>query len=160
MVGIAIVSLGSGLSGLDSVLGRKPGAALGNPRSDLGRRLGARGEWWSAWDSSSVARVGDILWSIGAIHVVETLLLILVVFVGLVARGQAKGIGLALLLLAGRRSIRLLMLSRRRLGGPFVLVLVVIAAAILVAAKVRAGLGLMKAAAAVMASALAGMAIK
>ncbi len=52
------------------------------------------------------------------------------------------------------------MLSRRRLGGPFVLVLVVIAAAILVAAKVRAGLGLMKAAAAVMASALAGMAIK
>ncbi len=152
--------LSSGLSSLDSVLGREPRAALGNPRSDLGRRLGARGGWWSAWGPSSVVGGRNILWSIGAIHVVEALLLILVIFVGFVTGGQAESIGLALLFLAGRRSIRLLMLSRRCLGRPFVLVLVVVAAAVLVAAKVRAGLGLMKAAAAVMASAMAGMAIE
>ena len=100
----------------------------------------------------------DILWGISAIHVVEALLLILVVFVGLVTGGQTEGVGLALLLLADRRSIRLLMLGRWRVGGA--LVLVVVAAAVLVAAKLLPRLGLMEAAAAVMVRTVARMAVE
>jgi hypothetical protein len=60
--------------------------------------------------------VGYSLWGIGAVHLEQRLLLILVIVVRIVAGGQAQCIGLAFLLLAGRRSIRLLMMVGGRLS--------------------------------------------
>jgi len=48
-------------------------------------------------------------------HLVKTLLLILIILVRLITWRQAERVRLALLFLASRRSIRLLMVSRRRL---------------------------------------------
>ena len=41
IIGVAILSLGGGLLGFDSALGREPGTTLGDPGSNLGRRFGA-----------------------------------------------------------------------------------------------------------------------